>query len=65
MSKKHDIDFKCIFMLIFIKLGNIIGNYSGEMFFHCQPVPVSRAAHDAAAAARLWDLSEKLCGLNK
>ena len=53
-----------MFILIFIKLGNIIGNYSGEMFFHCQPVPVSRAAHDAAAAARLWDLSEKLCGLN-
>jgi hypothetical protein len=41
------------------------GQLAGKLFFNCRPIPVSAAAQDAAAAARLWELSERLCGMTK
>jgi hypothetical protein len=41
------------------------GQLAGKLFFHCRPIPVSAAAQDAAAAARLWEVSERLCGMTK
>jgi retinol dehydrogenase 12 len=35
----------------------------GDLYFHCKVFPVSRAAQDAKAAARLWDVSAELTGL--
>ena len=36
---------------------------SGKYFDRCRPVTSSQASYDAAAAARLWDLSAELVGL--
>ena len=37
---------------------------SPEIYWkHARPVNASRAAQDDSAAARLWDISEKMCGL--
>lgn len=35
---------------------------SGQFFLRLRPAPISRAGRDEAAAARLWDVSEKLTG---
>jgi hypothetical protein len=43
----------------------IAEEHAGEFFFHCEPVAVSKAAQDADAARRLWEVSEQLCGLKK
>lgn len=58
--------FCCLMMIVHCDDEKIlIEHQAGEMFFHCKPVPVSSAAHDSAAAMRLWELSMKLCNLNK
>ena len=36
----------------------------GDLYFHCRPIPVSAAAMDCDAAARLWTLSEQLTGFS-
>lgn len=33
---------------------------TGTYFFKCKPAPISKAAHDDAAARRLWDVSEQM-----
>lgn len=36
---------------------------SGKYWDKCQPKPSSPASYDAEAAARLWEISESLCGI--
>jgi hypothetical protein len=37
---------------------------TGKYFEKCKAVPSSALSNDAAVAKRLWELSNKICGLN-
>lgn len=36
----------------------------GDMYFHCSVFPTSKASENIEDAKKLWDLSEKLVGLD-
>jgi NAD(P)-dependent dehydrogenase (short-subunit alcohol dehydrogenase family) len=42
-----------------------VDGVTGQYFANARPKRSSRASHDTAAAARLWDLSARLVGLNQ
>ena len=48
---------------VFLASDPSVGSTTGEYFYKCKPHSVSKWAADDAAAHRLWDLSERLCGL--
>ena len=49
---------------VFLAADPSIAGTTGEYFYKCKPHSVSKWASDDAAARRLWDTSEHLCGLS-
>jgi hypothetical protein len=45
---------------LFVACDPSLGEISGEYFSECKSVPLTPVGADAAAARRLWEVSEKL-----
>jgi hypothetical protein len=45
---------------LYLATSDDVVSVSGRYFVECEPVEVSDVARDAAAARRLWDVSEQL-----
>jgi len=54
---------KCARTHIWLAAAPEAAGLSGDYFEKCRPKAMSPQAGDRNAAARLWDISEKLCGL--
>lgn len=46
--------------LIYLASSPAVSGVSGKYFYKCRETPSSPASHDAAAARRLWEISEQL-----
>ena len=48
---------------IYLATSPAVEGVTGAYFAACRETPSSAASHDRDAAARLWDVSERLCGI--
>ena len=48
---------------IYLAASPDVAGVTGKYFYECRPVDSSPQSYDTAAAARLWDISERLTGL--
>jgi NAD(P)-dependent dehydrogenase (short-subunit alcohol dehydrogenase family) len=49
---------------IYLAASPEVGGITGRFYMHCRPLTTKPITRDLAVARRLWELSERLCGLN-